>query len=539
MANRRNKNIVNNISPPEKEEELSVQEVYDVLEFAKASINQYYPGIITPDLINSQMRNKNYNPETATELNVEAALADPKNNEIQLRQFVENLEIVSSPFKRVLAYMNSHLAFDYTYTSTASEDSDFKSPAYKKDEKIFLDFVDRFDYKEQFGNVVKQMLRNETVIVSPRFDGEKIVLQELPLTYMRLTGMWDYGYLASIRLEYFLQPGVDLRLFPKFFTEEFNKVFGESAKDGYVAYDPSISLADRGNSRFATWVDIPPDYGYVFKFDQSIATMIPYYASLMPEFVNAPLIRSLQKNMYIAAASKMILGGVPMIKDAKAKVSDSIMISPDALGKFLSLVKSAVGDAIKVAAAPLENMNQISFNSDNDMYSSYVTGATNSSGVNAPLINSGKLKANAIESQLSFQSDSLMMEKLYPQFNNFINYFGNKLTKKYKFCINFEGNSYFLDRKARLDTSMTLADRGIVLPQKIAAAIGMKPQDFIKQMRQSKAMGFIDMLTPIIMASQMPGEISGGRPQKSSGDLSDSGSATRENASNLGRGGKV
>ena len=541
----RNTNNSSSTSPSGKDmplaivdQEVSIKEIYDVIEFAKQSLSGgYFPGIVTPDLINSQLKNKNYNPQSTNEDKINAALADPKNNEQQLREMVEYLELASSPFKRVLAYMNSHLAFDYTYTSNAEEIEEYTSKQYKKDELAFCNFMDRFDYKQQFGNVVKQLLRNETMIACPRFDGEKIVLQELPLNYTKITALWDLGFLVSLRMDYFLQPGVMLNMYPAWFTQEFNKIYGTDNNGKYVAYNPAIALDNRGNSTFATWVDVPPEYAWVFKFDTSIATMVPYYASLMPEFINAPFIRALQKNQYMAAASKMILGSVPMIKDAKTKVADSIMISATSLGQFLALLKSAIGEAVKVAAAPLEGMTPVSFQSDNTMYSSYLKNGVDSSGINAPLVFSSSLKANAIESQLSFQSDSLIMEKLYSQFDNFVNYFSAKETKKYKFTVEFEGNNYFLDRKSRFDYAIGMANLGMVLPQKIAASRGIAPHRFIKQLQQSKAIKFTDLLTPIILNSQMPAD--GGRPQKSSGDLTDSGSATRDSASNVEKGGSV
>jgi hypothetical protein len=372
---------------------------------------------------------------------------------------------------------------------------------------------------------------------------------------------------------YFLQPGVDIRLYPKFFQKKFNEIWGEDSL-GKHKYNPSLAPAMRGNSQFVYWVDLPPEVGWVFKFDPSLVTSVPYYASLIPDLLNQPVIRTLQKNMNIAAASKLLVGQVPLLKETKANVTDMVSIKPETLGKFLGLMKSALADTIKVTAAPLEDIKSVSFETDSSMYDEYLRTATSASGVNAPLIYSGKLKANAIESQLSFQSDSLIMEQLYPQFNYFMEYYGNKKTRNYKYAFEFEGNAYYLDRSARFDYAKRMFDMGIILPQKLAAARGMSPQTLFRQMEESSSMNFVDMLqNPVFLQQEKMSKIGQdgaielsemgqeaalktaklnkanvpstskpaspeGRPKKKDSELSDEGSQTREDGGNIGRGGK-
>jgi hypothetical protein len=215
-------------------------------------------------------------------------------------------------------------------------------------------------------------------------------------------------------------------------------------------------------------------------------------------------------------------------------------INPDTLGKFLSIVKTAVSEAIQVAALPLQNVKALNFDAENEIYDSYLKTTMASSGVNSNLIFTSDLKPNTIETQLSLNTDEQLMSSVYSQFNAFLNYHINKLTKKYKFSFQFEGTQFYNNRQQRLDTQITLADKGIVLPQKIAAAIGMKPQDFQRQMDEARAMGWVDNLTPIISGFQTSKEEVGGRPKKDDAELSDSGESTRSTGNNIPRGkGKI
>ena len=207
-----------------EEEIVPLEQVWDVLQFANSMSRMgIYPGIMTPELINQRLKEISFNPIGATEETLNKALADPKNSEAQLRSYVENLELVSAPFRRILAYMASQLAFDLTYSVTnIKKREDYKSDRYLKDQRIAFDYLDRFDYIPQFKAVTKQLLRNEMYVCSPREEGEKIILQELPLDRCKITAKWDYGFLVAFDFVYFLQPGVDIRLYPKFFRKKWS-----------------------------------------------------------------------------------------------------------------------------------------------------------------------------------------------------------------------------------------------------------------------------------------------------------------------------
>ena len=69
----------------------------------------------------------------------------------------------------------------------------------------------------------------------------------------------------------------------------------------------------------------------------------------------------------------------------------------------------------------------------------------------------------------------------------------------------------------------------------------MNPIEFQRQLEESKGIGFVDSLTPILSGFQMgkSGAQDAGRPQKSEDELSDSGEETRTQGSNIDKGGKI
>lgn len=550
-----------------KENLLTQEEVWDVVEFARY-LNGYSNMMLTPDLINSRMKQINLNPIAATEALLTAAMKDPKGHEEELQAFSQNFELVSMVYKRLISYSANMLSFDITYTSDAKPD-DYKLPRYKKDLENVESFLDKFEYRKEFRAAVRGMLRNDAYFAAFFDLGNRYILQELPSEYCKITGRWEGGLLFTFNFEWFNQPGVDISMYPDWFKQKYVEL-NEKRKQIYNEidkYKPYLPVNKRGNSYYMTWVDVPPEVGVCFKFSPELATRLPYFTPLFNDLVLQPTVRALQQNMNMAEASKMIVGEVPMLnKEVKATVRDSIAISPDLLGKFLALVKSGISDAVKLTGAPLQNFKSIDFEGNNELYDSYLRTALATSGVNTNLIFSSNVKPNVIETQLSLNVDEQLMGALYEQFEEYLGYQANLRTKYFKFIFVFEGTDFFVNRDARYQKAMELLDKGIVLPQKIAAAMRMKPAELRRQMEEASAMDFVSKLTPPSFAQQKEmAEINAkaaernaeitdknnqnqnpseekegaGRPRKSPGELSDEGAETRASGANIGKGGKL
>ncbi|MCK5344450.1 MAG: hypothetical protein KAR20_13640, partial [Candidatus Heimdallarchaeota archaeon] len=364
---------------------LSEQDVWDVLKYAQAAAGLGSTLPISIDVINQTLKNISLmDTGDVTESQVSEALSAPKDNEEELRRISESFEITSSLYKRLLSYMGGIPAFDWTYTCRNAEKKDYAKPSYKKDLKVFQEFMSSFDHKQEFGKVVKQLFRNEAHFSVFRDEGKKFVLQELPPNRAKITGKFDFGMLFSFDYHYFLTPGINIDFYPAVFKKTLAQL-NKNKIDAH-GYQPSQSINLRGKHGFAQWVDCSPVDGFwCFKLSPEIITRIPYFAGMFPDVVNEGTIRELQKSSYIASASKIITGQVPMLQN-KASTKDMISITPDLLGKFLALVKSAINsDAVKIAASPLEDMTAHDFKSDPDIRSSYLRTTLVASGASTNL----------------------------------------------------------------------------------------------------------------------------------------------------------
>jgi hypothetical protein len=296
-----------------KEEEIEVPEqtVWDFLNFASeyGGLGQFQPAM-NPLLLNQRMKDISLNPLQASESILNNSMRDPKNSEAALQAFSQDFELQSQVYKKLLSYLGNILAFDMSFSCKNAKSTDYKSAAYNKDLDIVKEFFDRFDYKQEFPIIVKQMLRNEAYFCAVRDDmSDRIVLQELPSspTYTMITGRWDFGLLYDFNLFWFNLAGVDIDLYPDFFKEKWGEFLTNS---GTREYNPAVPTSMRGISSYIYWQSIPPEVGWVWKFNPEIATRIPYFAPLFLDLIQQPLIRALQKNISMSAASRLILGEI-------------------------------------------------------------------------------------------------------------------------------------------------------------------------------------------------------------------------------------
>jgi len=537
-----------------EEVSLTESEVWEVINFARA-MNGFYYGepYLSPDLSNAKLKELNLNPLQASADELETAMRNPKNSELQLRSFSQDFELQSMVYKRLISYLSNMLAFDVTYTSNAKPE-DYKKPRYERDLEKVEEFLDNFSYKMEFRIAIREMLRNDAYFGVLRKIGERYILQELPPDYCRITGRWAHGFVFEFDMNWFTEADIDN--YPDFFVKKYRELLNENKlKPNYKSVFPANDRIFRNNSQ---WVEVPPEISACFKLSPELITQLPYFIPLFNDLILQGLMRNLQKNLNMAAANRMIIGEVPMLnKEIKATVRDSIAVSPELLGRFLALVKSAIGDSVKLASAPLTNMRGIEFESDNDLYDSYLRTTLASSGINTNLIFSSSVKPNAIETQLSLNVDEQMMKAIYEQFEIFVNYQLSKITSYFRFKIEFEGSDFSIDRDARFEKAMTLFDKGIMLPQKIAASLGIKPSQLRKHMEEAEANEFISKITPPALEQQlrmmelMPEGVGSptnpknaesgeaGRPKKNIKDLGEEGQKTRETGSNVAKKGRI
>lgn len=519
-------------APAVPQEVLTEEQVYRILDFAKS----YYSAhgdpsegfAYNPYLTNQRLNQITLSPSDLSENKLKNALAAPisQGSQDELVGYSEFLQFAEAISKRTLLYLGNLPAFDYTVTCiNAYDDSDYGSEEYKKDLRKVKDFLARFDVKGQMSYVTRRALQSEAFYAVFRTDGANYQFQELPADYCIITGRnLDWGFLFDFDMNWFLQQGLSLKMYPRNFRKIWEETFGdlETLED----YNPANALNKRDGT-FSTWHQtspLPEDGAFVcFKFNADTYARLPFLSSLFSQVVNKPLIKELQTNQYMISAQKILVGLIPYLKDQKSgQVANALAIDAKTLAPFLALLKQGLSDAVKVSGAPFSDVKDVSFpTTEKSIYDEYNTNLAKQSGATGALVY-GSARPTATEINLSSQIDTMIATSIYPSLSRWLSTYVNTLTSKYKFRFAFEGNKFASDRKERLETALKLADKGIVLPQKIAAAMGMDVFELQAQLQEGKANNFYDLLYLLPNANTASMGGSAGRPAVSDDEAAES-----------------
>lgn len=179
---------------------ISTNEVDAVVEFASAVDRYAQMGTWNPWLSNSLLIGLNNNPRMPSAKLVREALQNYTNNQEQIQGYMEYTNVFDMLFARTVKSYKNALAFDLQLVCTNAKMSDYTSEAYLKDRATVYNFLDKFDYKAEFLNVVEQLLLRETYYTWFRKTkwnnkGMKYALQILPQDRCMLTGYWEKGLL--------------------------------------------------------------------------------------------------------------------------------------------------------------------------------------------------------------------------------------------------------------------------------------------------------------------------------------------------------
>lgn len=507
-------------------EQITVQEVnqvlnaFNFLEFQDSYKSTYYNSYFTPDTVNQVMKDVNMNYVEVSIEGMEKALKNPKDSELILRNYAVSMENQNMYYKRLIRYFSDMASFNLNYDCiNITKETDFKSKAYKDDLKILDNFCSSFDFKEEFSTVIRQLLRQGVFYCILRNNGEKYTLQELPPDFCKVTGRHSYGLLFDFNMEWFVgHYGVDINMYPKVFKKMYRDVFNQMSKP----YNPAMPV-DRRKSTFVYWHQCSPTDGFwAWKITPEIATLIPYFAPMFPDMGFLPTVRRLQNDKYFIEASKLLVGILGFNKDAKSgQVSNQLNITPSVLGQFLGLARQGLNKQIGLVALPLDDIKSVDFDtSEKNIVTDYIK-SMSQQGLSSSDVLMSDNKLNSHQSKLASAIDGNLVKSMYSMFANFVDYYVNMRTKKFKFHVSFHDIDVPDDRAERENKFKTNASMGIVDVQYAARMFDLNPFEFDRRLSMSKASGFENKLISLMsLNNQSASSLSGnrGRPSKPQSD---------------------
>lgn len=510
---------------------LSKNDLQDIIDFSAGlmAVDNFY----SPFLSNQLLTNLNNNPRLPNAEAVKKALNDYKNSGADLQGFVEFASAFDMIFKRTLYSYANALSFDLQITcKNAYTKGDYESEEYKKDRQTVDNFLTNFDYKKEFYNVLLNVLKRDSYFTwfrktkSGNRGKMKYVLQIMPQDYCMLTGYFEKGMIWSFNILYFNQVGVDLGLWDPTLVKKYADTF-----HGEKPYVPSAPL-DKRDGIYAMWMDTSPNDGaWAWKWSTDNFANNPFLAPYVANVLRSDEVGELQYNKDLISAAGILAGEIRLFDNAKSGTkADQFAISPKTLGQFMGKVRQGIQNTVKLAAMPLENIKFFQFEDKNpNSYTNELTTTAGiGTGISRVIYSSDKMSNAELEAALNEVYQT--MKPMYAQFNNFLDFYVNQMTSKYKFKFEFVGSNYQFERDARFDKMMKMADKGLVLNSSAwASAVGMNPVTFDRMLAESKYTGWIDKYSTLMLNANTTAQSNeGGRPRQSGTSLTESGEASRE-----------
>jgi len=492
---------------------LSKQDVFNVFEFAeliKNNPSMWQGGVYTPDMLHQILVQTNNNPVAPTAQKLGTALNNPNASEADLTAYSEWFNTNSMIYKKSNNYLSNLLSFDLRVPECVNATgSDYRKTEYKEDLNKVYDFLDKLNPKREFKKIVSNMLRQGIVFSVFRNDSDAgYAIQQLPSAYCKTTGYIDKTLLFDFNMNYFLNPGTSIDLFPESMKDYYNEVFKNEGQD---SYRPGNNLGNRSGS-FALWHQTDVELGYwAFKFDNSIFANIPYLSPAMSDTQNLGTLRALQMNKNIASARAILVGEIGFLKAGSGDKADQYNVTPNALATFLKLLKNGLDEVWGAGGLPLTEIDKYQFEDKNPtMYIDQMKSLAGQTVAMSRAIFSVD-KMSQMEAEIALYTDANLMKSLYVQFEDFLCFYANQITSKYKFKFHFEGIEYPLDRENRFDMAKQAAEVGIVLPTLFQTAMGLEPQEFERELARAKETGFSEKLTQLLSIHTQSKE--NGRPR--------------------------
>lgn len=476
-------------------EYLTEQEAEYFKEFLEALNQEMFAyGFYNPTSLNHNIKTLNGNPLKPTYDKIMEALSDPMNRWQTLQEYASWMEYAESTFKKTIDYYAHMLSFGLSYTAVnVTDKKEYKSTRYKKDKEAVEQFLTSFDYEREFANAVHQIIRSGAYFTFLRNNDDakmpRYTLQTMPQNYCMITGRFAEGYLYDFDANYFDLAGTTVEGYDPSIIEAVANLY----KNGQKPYNPMNSIGNR-NSAFCDWIQTKPicvsDNGlvsgaWVFTLDESNPNNVPMLAHMMKDVIHNVPLSKIQHDKNLGTSYGYLVGSIPMLKTNEP---NNTAFTPKTLGSLMAVAKKALGDSIALGALPLNEvkMHQLT-DTNKDMYSSTIaTSVTNGAGASRILFASDKMSETEVIAAVT--SDYNIMASLYKQFNSFLNFYVNHLTKKYKFQFYFDGANYDFLRNDKFEMIMKLAERGIVPNETVfASAMGMHPVMFSKMLMETSA----------------------------------------------------
>jgi hypothetical protein len=441
-------------------------------------------------------------------------------NQKQLRNISKFLYNASSHYKRLILHFSTILTLDHYLEPYGITDPE-KINAKKLKKSYFdnLRIIENMNIKHEFSKILHSVIKEGVFFGYIHQSKDSFFIQQLDSDFCKITFVEDGLYGFAFNFSYFFTYPERINMFP----DEFKKIYKEK-------YEGKSKR--KGNGYF--WEDLSSDNTICIKFDETSWYPIPPFIGVFESLLDISDFKELQKAKEVIDNYKLITMKIPL--NEKSGQQDDYLVSGDHALLFQRNVESVVPDQIGVATVPLE-VDVIDFERDKvdknrvaDFTSQYFSEA----GVSKVLFSSD---ANgSIGVNYSIMTDENIAFTLLRQIERWINRFLKGVKSGYQFRAVFPDVTRF-NQKDLIATTLKNTQFGLPEKSKLLAVSSSSPSaSSIMTMFENDILELNTKFVPLVSShTQSADGGESGAPKKSVGDLTDSGTKTRDTNGNENR----
>ena len=505
----------------EKVEYSEEQYYQDLLSFAKAL--QIKNNSKRDGWISDQVK-RSYNSYTSDE--IEEFLAQPRENEKQLREVARYLENTSQVFQRVIGYLPNINMICPIVIPTRPEQLKTINVQYEQ----VCNYMGLLNLPHNLLQVYRVCFREDIFYGLEYETKDAYFIKQLDPDYCRISSV-EYGsYVFQMDMSYFdnaKNNDVDIEL-----IDEYEQYIPGFFTKAYNAYKADSNLK---------WVELPGQNTICIKLKEELDYCYPPFASVYRDIQDIEEYKSLAMVSEEQANYKIIGFKIPRLDSSRSDRTDNFAIKLSTAKLFFDITRNSLSDSVGMFYSPMD-FESISFAGNNTNSRNRVKEATDqlydSLGFSKLLFNSD----SATTLQYSIKLDEAMLFALNRQVETWV-------TRK--LIYNFKGNfrcqfvdATALNRKDLADQYLKAATYGIPSVVHLCAILGINQVDMMAlNYLQNNMLDIANQFIPLSSSNTQSGMAGGedgenGRPKSDNPSEStvanqESGTDAEKKASNV------
>lgn len=510
------------------------------------NFNQY-----NPFLQNQRLKMINSTPGDMDMETLTKALSSPNGSEGSLRKQGWSLSSSQYLYYKILRLAADIPKFKYYKTPELLELKDYNSDKFIKEDIYVDEWLEKFDVVNTFKKVSLETKREgkpSYLLRNSIKEGKRGVnyatLQKLPTEWVKLTGIGEHGYIASLNMMLFMNPAFSIHQYPDFIGEIWNGLtesgaiyenpnYQKKGKNKEEKYSINLDLLKkyeykyesdsgietlRGNIvinnkdglksiSYAYWIQLPQEVCYTFCSDNSNAWALPDTSGLflgLRELTDydtlAGLIQSTPLTALLTAEAECVNNPNPG--------QNQTVLAAETIAGFQEKFNSSTSTNLESFFAPLKNFKLLTL--PNVPNSSDITSNATKNFISRAGL-SGLIPATDKPSVAQIKGSQLLEEAacdfVTRQLESVLNYIVNNLIGcEYNWKINIWGNIFTYNDEVKNAKELFIAGGTFALP-KLASAYNMNLRDVSAVQNYIESLGIYDKFKTVTQVQQQKNKV--------------------------------